>query len=433
MIDCAVELTSSLAAPSLAVMDFLNEAVNRYPKAISFGPGRPSERLFDIPAALDGVDRWVAHSTVALGRPASEVWASLGQYGQTAGLIQDLVAQHLAIDAGIDVAPEAILITSGCQEAMVIVLLGLFEPATDTLLVSDPTYIGITGFARLVGIPVYPVPSSEDGLDPKDVEAAIRAVRQAGRRPRAIYDIPDFNNPLGTSMPLSSRSELLAIAHRHSVLVLEDNPYGTFAYEGFPAPTLKSLDSRGVVIYLGSFAKTLFPGLRIGYLVADQKASGTHETVATALAKVKSFTTINTPPLMQAIAGAALLAHHGSLAPTVAAKLPFYRANRDRMLQRLAENLGDMKPAVIWNRPAGGFFLRLRLPFDFGKEELHLCAREYGVIVCPMAFFGIAVGREQEVRLSFSCVDSAEIDEGVARLSRFVRDYRCGGTSTCGP
>ena len=92
-----------------------------------------------------------------------------------------------------------------------------------------------------------------------------------GRRPRALYDVPDFNNPLGTRMPVEARRELLALAREQEMLIWEDNPYGMFSYDGPPLPTLKALDEHGVVIYMGSFSKTLFPGLRLGYLVADQQ------------------------------------------------------------------------------------------------------------------------------------------------------------------
>lgn len=420
----AVDLRRCLATPALEVMTFLNEVIQRYPNAISFAPGRPSEQFFDVRGAIAGIGRWVNHAAEASDRPGTEVWASLGQYGNTAGLIQDLLAHHLGADAGIHVNPDAILVTSGCQEAMAIALLGLFEPSTDTLLVSDPTYIGITGLARLVGIPIHPIRSGEEGLSPAAVEDAIRAVRRSGRRPRALYDVPDFNNPLGTSIPVSARHELLAIVDRQDVLVLEDNPYGSFSYDGDPLPTLKALDTRGSVIYLGSFAKTLFPGLRIGYLVADQAAANGPGCVAGALAKVKSLTSVNTPPLMQAVVGAALLESGGSLAPLIAARLPFYRANRDRMLRSLAECFGENgRAGVRWSRPAGGFFLRLVLPFVFGQEELDRCAREYGVIVCPMSFFALTPGYEREVRLSFSCVVDSAIQEGVERLQSFVRDH----------
>jgi (S)-3,5-dihydroxyphenylglycine transaminase len=420
----AIDVRACVNSDLLDVMTFLNEVVQRFPNAISFAPGRPMDHLFDVSGALAGIDRWVAHTARATGKAPHAVLASLGQYGNTAGIIQDAIARHLAVDCGIQVEPDAVLVTSGCQEAMVIALLGLFDPARDTLLVSDPTYIGITGMARLAGIRVHPVPSGPEGLEPQAVDDAARAVRSTGRRPRALYDIPDFNNPLGTCLPLAARHGLLEVAVRHDMLILEDNPYGAFAYDGATLPTLKALDTAGTVIYLGSFAKTLFPGLRIGYLVAEQAVTGQAACVAATLSKVKSLTTVNTSPLMQAIVGATLLEHDGSLAPIIRKKLPHYRANRDRMVRSLDIHLGEARRdfGVKWNNPGGGFFLTLALPFPFGADELDRCAREYGVIVCPMAFFSLLPGRESEVRLSFSYVQDGQIDEGVGRLASFVKD-----------
>jgi (S)-3,5-dihydroxyphenylglycine transaminase len=225
-------------------------------------------------------------------------------------------------------------------------------------------------------------------------------------------------------MPLEARRALLALAHEHGMLVWEDNPYGMFSYDGPPLPTLKALDEHGVVVYMGSFSKTLYPGLRLGYLVADQPvalASGRRVPLAAELSKIKSLTTVNTSPIVQAIAGGILLETGGSLRPVVEAKLPFYRANRDRMLAALEETLGSLE-GVRWNRPEGGFFLTLTLPFDFTDDDLTVCARDYGVIVCPMRFFALTPGRERQVRLSFSYVTEEQIAEGIARLARFVRD-----------
>jgi (S)-3,5-dihydroxyphenylglycine transaminase len=217
----------------------------------------------------------------------------------------------------------------------------------------------------------------------------------------------------------------LSVAERYGLLLLEDNPYGAFSYDAPSLPTLKALDAKRSVVYLGSFAKTLFPGLRVGYLVSDQTATGGHGSVARAMTTVKSLTTVNTATITQAMVGAALLEHDGSLKPVVSARLPHYRANRDRIISALSRNFGTVDgatPLVRWSHPRGGFFLVLTLPFDFGTEQLERSAADFGVIVSPMTYFSLCAGRERQVRLSFSYVDGPAIDEGVERLSRFVWD-----------
>jgi (S)-3,5-dihydroxyphenylglycine transaminase len=419
-----ITLKGWLADPLLDVMNFLNEVVHRYPRAVSFAPGRPSERHFDVERSLGAASRWVEARALASGVPARAVWNDIGQYNKTNGVINDLIARQLAADEGIAAAPESILVTTGCQEGMAILLLGLIDPAEDALLVSDPAYIGIPGLARIMGLTIVPVPTGERGLDPEAVRRAVAEARALGRRPRALYDVPDFNNPLGTRMPLEARRALLDLAREEGMLIWEDNPYGMFSYDGPPLPTLKALDEHGVVIYMGSFSKTLFPGLRLGYLVTDQQVvlpSGKKVPLAAELSKVKSLTTVNTSTVVQAIAGGILLEAGGSLRPLVEAKLPFYRGNRDRMLAALEETLGDLD-GVRWNRPEGGFFLTLTLPFDFTDDDLTVCARDYGVIVCPMRFFALTPGRERQVRLSFSYVTEEQIADGIGRFAGFVRD-----------
>jgi (S)-3,5-dihydroxyphenylglycine transaminase len=401
----------------------------RFPGAISFAPGRPSERHFDVERSLERAALWVESSAQASGLSPREVWDDLGQYNKTNGIINALIARQLAADEGIAASPESIVVTAGCQEAMVILLLGLIDPAADALLVSDPTYIGIPGLARIMGLTLIPVSSGRHGLEPEAVLAGIEEARRLGRRPRALYDIPDFNNPLGTRMPMATRLALLELARRHELFIWEDNPYGMFSYDGPPLPTLKALDEHKVVIYMGTFSKTLYPGLRLGFLVADQEVvlpTGKRVPLTAELSKIKSLTTVTTSPVVQAVAGGLLIEAGGSLRPLMEQRLPFYRANRDRMLACLEENLGETE-GVRWNRPEGGFFLTLDLPFDFTDECLVGCARDYGVVVCPMSFFSLTPGRERQVRLAFSYVTGEQIAEGIARLARFVRDRVAAG------
>ncbi|MDP9122403.1 MAG: PLP-dependent aminotransferase family protein [Acidobacteriota bacterium] len=424
-----VALKGCFADPLLEVMNFLNEVMLRYPGVISFAPGRPAEQHFDVERSLGKIALYVEHRARAARASRFSVYTDLGQYSRTNGIIHDLIARQLEIDEAIRTPPESIVVTSGCQEGMTILLAALFDPEADALLVSDPTYIGITGIARILGVPVVPIPAGPQGLDAAAVAAAIDETRRRGLRPRALYEVPDFSNPLGTRTPLAARQALLALARERELLIFEDNPYGMFEYDGAPLPTLKSLDEPGgQVIYMGSFSKTLFPGLRLGYLVADQAAvlsDGRRGLLAGELSKIKSLTTINTPPIIQAIVGGILLENGGSLAPLVAGKVPAYRLNRDRMLACLEEEFGAGLPGggqVLWNRPSGGFFLTLDLPFEFDQESLETCARDYGVVVCPMTFFALSSGRERQVRLAFSYVTPAQIEEGVRRFARFVRD-----------
>ncbi len=422
-----VQLRKTMYGESLDAMNFLNEVVMRYPEAISFAPGRPMERFFNVAGCLKGISTFANHGARRHGGKSESFEDSLGQYGRTNGQIHELIARYLEKDESLRTDPRAIMVTSGCQEAMAVLLMGLFNPEKDVLLVSDPSYIGITGLAQILGINLFPVPAGHAGTEPETLLEAIRAVRSAGGVPKAFYDIPDFNNPLGTSLSLATRRRILEITAREEVLVFEDNPYGRFAYDGPPMPTLKSMKGAEHVVYMGTFSKTLFPGLRLGYLIADQQTagpSGDSRPLCEELSKVKSFLSVNTSPLLQAIVGGILLENDFSLEPLMRSKLAFYKRNRDVMADSLdrfcgAAALGANR--VRWNLPAGGFFLTVNLPFPFDAECQRLCAEEFGVICCPMSLFTLSGGRERQIRLSFSYVQQEQIETGIQRLAAFIQ------------
>jgi (S)-3,5-dihydroxyphenylglycine transaminase len=392
------------------VMNFLNEVVMTYPNAVSFGPGRPQESLFDVRSALGHVAEHAGGEDGRYGR--------LGQYGETNGSIRSEIARYLRNDDAIEVSPDQILVTVGCQEAMLILLIAVFDPQRDVLLIADPAYVGMTGPATMLGISTWPVPHGLDGLDPGDVAIAAAAVRARGKVPRALYHVPTFNNPLGTVMSLPARHRLLEVATAHDLLIFEDNAYGAFAYDAAPPPTLASLDRDGRVIYLGSFSKLLFPGLRVGFL-AHRAPAGS--TLMTALGRVKSFTTVNTSPIMQAVVGGILRANNYSLRAVVEPKLACYREQRDRMLASLDARMTD---GVTWSQPGGGFFLAVHLPFDFDDECLRICAQDHGVICTPMRYFSATQRWHRVVRLSFSYVTPAQIDRGITGLAAFIAAHR---------
>jgi (S)-3,5-dihydroxyphenylglycine transaminase len=411
------DLSDALEHPIMSVMNFLNEVTDRHPSAVSFAPGRPASAFFGVERTGAWIERFVAHVAERRGLSKEAAWAWLGQYGPTNGVIGDLLAAHLERDHGIVVDARAIAVTHGAQEAMSILVTGLFRRDRDVLLVSEPCYIGMGGVARLAGVECVPVPAGPAGLDAHTVARAVADVRRRGKRPKALYDIPDFHNPLGTELPLSEREAILAVAKREDILVFEDNPYGMFAYDGQSPRTLKSLDTDRNVVYLGTFSKTMFPSVRVGYIVADQPYESGF--LAEELSKVKSLLTVNTSQVSQALAGGILLENDCSLRALVAPRVAHYKKNRDAMLAALARELGGLA-GVSWSRPKGGFFLTVALPFAMTDADVERCAAEHGVIVCPLRWFATS-GRDREIRLSFSDTNPEAIAIGVARLGGFVR------------
>ncbi|MGP4029215.1 aminotransferase class I/II-fold pyridoxal phosphate-dependent enzyme [Actinomadura sp. 3N407] len=420
----AADLHASVTDPVMDTMNFLNEVTLRYPEAVSFAPGRPYGGFFDTEQIFTHVRRYLDHLASG-GRSPAQVRETVYQYGPSAGLIRDLIAASLRADEGIDVPPDSIVVTVGCQEAMFLALRALMAGPDDVLLVSSPSYMGITGAARLLDAEVAVVEEREDGLSCADVDAAIAAERARGRRPRAIYVIPDHSNPSGVTMPLETRHELLDLADRLDVLVLEDSPYRLVS-PGVQIQSLKSLDRRRRVVHLGSYAKTIFPGARVGYAIADQpvlREDGTRGLLADELAKIKSMLTVNTSALSQAAVAGALLECGGRVSDLNSRSAAHYGDTMRYTLDALervfpAERRAEL--GVCWNAPTGGFFLTLQVPFPADNAALVRSAEDFGVIWTPMAYFHPHGGGSRTIRLSISYLTRAEADEGVSRLARFI-------------
>jgi (S)-3,5-dihydroxyphenylglycine transaminase len=423
------DLHDSLSDPLLDAMTFLNEVTQRYPNAISFAPGRPYEGLFEPESIHDHLAAYTEYLVRDKGFGPDRVRTALFQYGRTNGEIHELIARTLVNDEGLRVPPESVVVTVGAQEGMLLVLRALFARPTDVLLVSSPCYVGITGAARLLDIAIEPVPEGPHGLDPATVAHAAESVRAGGRRPAALYVVPDFANPSGASMAVHHRRRLLEIAAEQDLLVIEDNPYGFFTRDDTVRPTLKSLDTDRTVIYLGSFAKTCFPGARLGYVLADQEVAGPEgerSLLADQLAKVKSMTTVNTPSLSQAVIGGMMVRSGCRLREANQDTIRFYRNNMDLLLAELERYFPPARRAelgVHWNSPGGGFFVVVTVPFAADEAALATSAGEYGVLWTPMSpFYLDGEGGRHQLRLSCSYVEPDVLTEGVARLAAFIDD-----------
>lgn len=418
------ELHASVSDPALDAMNFLNEVTGRHPDAISFAPGRPYDGFFDVEQIFAYIRGFLDH-LVEQGYSAREIRDSMYQYGRTAGQIRELIAASLSADENIHVPAESIVVTVGAQEAILLALRVLVAGPDDVLLVVGPCYVGVTGAARVLDIAVTSVPERADGTACADIETAILTERDRGRRPRALYLVPDHSNPSGTTLDLATRVELLALAAQHDILILEDSPYRLVS-PGDRLPTLKSLDVERRVVHLGSYAKTVFPGARVGFAVADQQVravDGRTSLLADELAKVKSMVSVNTSSLGQAAVAGALLASDGLVSQLNAAAAEYYGNTMRETLRQLDRRLPAARRdalALGWNRPSGGFFIAVRVPFRADLAALSRSAEDFGVIWTPMSFFHPDGGGERSLRLSTSYLAAPEIEEGIARLARFI-------------
>ena len=421
-------LNSNLGRDTNNVIGFLNDIQYQFPDAISFAAGQPEETFFYVDEQIKKFDLYVDHISANSGKSRESTIAKLAQYSRTKGIVNELIAEYLRKDENIYVKPDNILVTVGAQEAFAVIVSTVCNRDKDVILVEDPSYIGLSSFAKTFGYKIEGVRSNDEGIDLKQLRNRIIEIDRAGKKVKLLYVIPDFQNPSGSHMPIGNRLKLLELAQQYNFLIIEDSVYNSFTYSQKKTPTLKSLDKWNRVIYVGSFSKSLFPGLRIGLIAADQKLENEIGEVCgliDEMVKVKAQLTNNTSTICQAILGGILLHLDHSFSEWNRPKLESYRKKRNMMVSALDTYIRQFEngwsKGITWIEPDGGFFIKMNLPFEVGPDEVRECAKKYHVIICPMRYFYLKDGGEKEIRLAFSNVDLPDIDEGVRRLASFLR------------
>ena len=419
------ELHASLSDPTLDTMGFLNEVTHRFPDALSFAPGRPYEGFFDVETVFAHIRRYLDH-LAASGRSPEDVRNSLYQYGPTAGMIRELIAESLRLDEGIEVAPESVVVTVGAQEAMILVLRALIAGPQDVLLVAAPCYVGITGAAKLLDVPIALVSERADGLHAQDVAALVHAERARGRRPRALYLVPDHSNPSGGTLTPEARSGLLDLARPRGPAaaggqpVPAGQPGGAAAHAEEPGPR----PARGAPRLLRQVRLPRRPPrLRRRRPGGARSGRGRGRPAGGRADQDQEHGHRQHLPAEPGRGGRAAA---GGRRPAGRGQRAGRRALR-RQPRRPDRRAGAALPARAgrgargtWNRPSGGFFLCLRVPFRADEAALNRSAAQFGVLWTPMAYFYPDGGGEQEIRLAFSYLSPDQIRAALDRLARFI-------------
>jgi 2-aminoadipate transaminase len=300
------------------------------------------------------------------------------------------------------VKPERVLVTNGSLQGLLFLAEHLLPKSGRRVLVEAPTYDRPLLILGRLGADVVALPQDDDGLD---VDALEREL-QSGPPPAFLYTIPTFQNPSGRSLSLERRRRLVELAQGHSLLVVEDDPYGLVRFEGDPLPSLLELDGARRVVYSSSFSKTVAPGVRVGYLVLPEGLERAVEALA--------ISTYVTPGLVSQ-ATVWEFVRRGSFEPNLERVRGLLRRRRDAMLGALRAELGD---GARWSRPEGGYFVWLDLPETVDAAALLTAATEAGVTFVKGAdFFPGGRGGESAARLAFSFASPEEIEEGVRRLA----------------
>lgn len=386
--------------------DFFSEMIsfNGREGLISFASGFPDPDLFPT-GLLSTIQAEILSKDARLPFLPSPV--------EGYGPLRESIAELLA-DRGIDVPARTVMVLSGSQQGLDFAARTFLSPG-DTVLTEKATFFGALEIFRSTGARVVGIPMDREGMRTDLLEGAIRR-----HNPRLIYTLPTFQNPTGTTMSLERRHELLEVAGRFGLPVLEDDPYGELRYEGTPLPPLKALDRFGCVIYLSSFSKVLFLGLRVGWTAAPLP-------VIERFSRLKQMTDRHANTLAQVLLDRFL--REGHYGPHVRRLLPAYREKRDRMVEALSRYRATV--GWDWDLPQGGYYLWCSLPGLFPMRAFVARASEARVAFLPgQAFSADGTSRQNRMRLNFTHARMSAIEEGVRRLARAAEKAQENGSGT---
>ena len=370
---------------------------------ISFAGGFPSPETFPLDEVAE----------VAEG-VARQMGATSLQYGPTEGLyeLRELIA-HRMTGEGVPCRPEEVLLTNGSQQALDLIAKVTLDPG-DAVIVEKPGYIGgISAFGNYEAA-FWPIPLDDDGLQVSFLEERLLENRagngRPGSGPKLCYVVPNFQNPSGVTLSEERRRRLVELAVRFGFAVVEDNPYGEIRFEGSPRPHVKSFDGDGRVLYLGSYSKVAFPGLRVGYVIGP-------EDVIRKMAIAKQGTDLCSNTFGQKLI--VECEKRGLLQRHLRSIIDVYRRKRDLMIEAMGEHFPK---EVHWTYPEGGFFIWVTLPEGMDAKEMlpRAVAEERVAYVSGGAFFTDGSG-PNTIRLAYSQAPDEWIVEGIRRLGTFLK------------
>lgn len=373
------------------------------PDIISFAGGLPAPDVFPLKEFREACNYVIDH----FGPQAL-------QYSTTEGYtpLREMIARHNA-RYSVEINPDNILITSGSQQALD--FLGrLFINRGDYIVCESPTYLGALQAWNAYGAQYIPVRADENGMIVDELEAALRI------GPKFIYILPNFQNPSGSTLSLERRRQLVELADKYGVPIVEDDPYGQLRYEGEHIPSVVALDSEyrgpngghysGNVIYLSTFSKLLAPGLRLAWVIAPPE-------VIRKLVMTKQAADLHTASFNQYVAYE--VAKGGFLDEHVKMIRATYKERRDVMFEMMEEMF---PPEVTWSRPQGGMFLWGVLPEEMDAAEVLKRAIEKKVAFVPGEAFHPRGGGKNTMRINFSYSSPDTIREGVTRLGMTLKE-----------
>jgi len=381
---------------ALAVVQF-----DARPDVVDLGWGHPDPDLLPLEELRSAADE------------AARRWGpDLYAYGfaQGPGPLITWLSERLREVDGRAPDPASIVVSAGASGALDLLVTLSARPG-DVALIESPTYHIAVKLLRDHGLEVVPIKRLADGPDLDALSATLDRLEGTGRHAALFYTIPTFHNPTGAVTPLSRRKELVRLAEERGLLVVEDDAYRELFYDEPPPPSLWSLAEPGTVVRVGSFSKTLAPGIRLGYLTGDPALT----------ARLAQSGLLDSGGGIGHVPGlvVAVLAEGGFYARHVDRLRVAYRERRDALVDGLVQGL----PAEVEvNTPQGGFFVWLGLPAGYSATRLLEAAQAKGASFMPGNAFSATDGFDANLRLSFSRYGPEQLREAARRIAQALRD-----------
>ena len=331
------------------------------------------------------------------------------QYGVTEGYnpLRELISSYMKEKYNIGRESDSIIITAGAQQIMDLTTKVLLNEG-DTVICEAPSFIGSLNCFRSYNAKLCGIEVEDDGINTEKLEEALKTEKSV----RFIYTIPNFQNPSGVTMSLEKRKKVYELAKKYNVIILEDNPYGDLRVSGEHLPSIKSFDEDGIVIYGGSFSKILSPGIRVGYVIAN-------EQLIAKMTVGKQATDVHTPMLTQLIVYKWMKNY--DFEKHIEKICGIYKSKLELMCDNIDKHFGDK---VTYVRPEGGLFVWCRLRDDI--DMLSFCAEavKNKVAVVPgTAFMMSAEDKTQCFRMNFSTPSDEKIVKGIEILGNILSKY----------
>lgn len=376
--------------------------LTRKPGVISFAGGLPYSGLFPTEEMKDVVN-------TVLEKEGKLIL----QYGPTEGdsRLIDFLVKWMREDEGAEIDKENILIVSGSQQALDLTGKIFIDPG-DPIIVGLPSYLGALQAFKSYRANILGVPLDKQGMKVDLVEEILKEYREKDEKIKFIYTVPDFQNPSGVTMSLERREKLLELCYEYGTIVVEDSPYRELRFEGESVPMIGAMDKKGYALSLHTFSKVLFPGTRMGWIIANK-------AIMDKLVMAKQPTDLCSSPFTQSVVYE--FCRRGLLKPHIEKIINLYRKKRDVMLRAL-EKYMPKEADIDWTHPEGGLFLWVALPEHLDAEVLFPKAVEKKVAYVVGSAFHFDRSNKNTMRLNFSYPEEEEIEEGIKRLANLIEE-----------